>query len=574
MAISGRAVTVMFRPALTVWPCLIGLLGAVACRRSADPIGQEIRNLISAEKPPAYLEGVHWKLVRQIYEDRQYRPIWVGVRRVPERTKDLIANLCDAEREGLRPADYRLGEFRRTLERLRPSISKQRPEAFAVLDLELTRRFLDYGADLLAGRLDPKVVSSEWYIRARRSSIDSTLRLAVRAEEFHDIVAPLRPHQPEYAELVNALASYREILRQGGWPQVRGRGRLRHGDQGARVAVLRRRLRITGDLRDSAEHKPVYDRAVAKAVARFQARHGIPSDGILGAATLAALNVPVHARIRQIQLNLERYRWLPTQFGPRYIYVNIPDYELYAYDWGKPVLKMRVVVGDEYENATPVFADSMTFVVFRPYWYVPQRILVEEMLPMIRKKRSYLTRHNLEVVDARRDSLVLNPHRINWSRVDINHIRVQQKPGNTNHLGLVKFMFPNQFAIYLHDTPTPKLFKRGKRTLSHGCVWVEKPVELADYVFAGQDEWNEKEIREAMETPHSAGEKGSLDGHTVTLARPVPVYIVYLTAFVRDGILNFRRDPYGKDRGAIARLGKPSPSDPRLCEELRKLVGG
>jgi murein L,D-transpeptidase YcbB/YkuD len=574
MAISGRAVTVMFRPALTVWPCLIGLLGAVACRRSADPIGQEIRNLISAEKPPAYLEGVHWKLVRQIYEDRQYRPIWVGVRRVPERTKDLIANLCDAEREGLRPADYRLGEFRRTLERLRPSISKQRPEAFAVLDLELTRRFLDYGADLLAGRLDPKVVSSEWYIRARRSSIDSTLRLAVRAEEFHDIVAPLRPHQPEYAELVNALASYREILRQGGWPQVRGRGRLRHGDQGARVAVLRRRLRITGDLRDSAEHKPVYDRAVAKAVARFQARHGIPSDGILGAATLAALNVPVHARIRQIQLNLERYRWLPTQFGPRYIYVNIPDYELYAYDWGKPVLKMRVVVGDEYENATPVFADSMTFVVFRPYWYVPQRILVEEMLPMIRKKRSYLTRHNLEVVDARRDSLVLNPHRINWSRVDINHIRVQQKPGNTNHLGLVKFMFPNQFAIYLHDTPTPKLFKRGKRTLSHGCVWVEKPVELADYVFAGQDEWNEKEIREAMETPHSAGEKGSLDGHTVTLARPVPVYIVYLTAFVRDGILNFRRDPYGKDRGAIARLGMPSQSDPRLCEELRKLVGG
>jgi murein L,D-transpeptidase YcbB/YkuD len=574
MAISCRAVTVMFRPALTVWPCLIGLLGAVACRRSADPIGQEIRNVISAEKPPAYLEGVHWKLVRQIYEDRQYRPIWVGVRRVPERTKDLIANLCDAEREGLRPADYRLGEFRRTLERLRPSLIKQRPEAFAALDLEFTRRFLDYGADLLAGRLDPKVVSSEWYIRARRSSIDSTLRLAVRAEEFHDIVAPLRPHQPEYAELVNALASYREILRQGGWPEVRGRGKLRPGDRGARVAVLRRRLRITGDLLDSAEHKPVYDRAVAKAVARFQGRHGMPSDGIVSAATLAALNVPVQVRIRQIQLNLERYRWLPAEFGPRYIYVNIPDYELYAYDWGKPVLKMRVVVGDEYENATPVFADSMTFVVFRPYWYVPQRILVEEMLPRIRKKRSYLTRHNLELVDARGDSLVLNPRRINWSRVDITRIRVRQKPGNTNHLGLVKFMFPNQFAIYLHDTPTPKLFKRGKRTLSHGCVWVEKPVELADYVFAGQDEWNEKEIREAMETPHSAGEEGKLDGHTVTLARPVPVYIVYLTAFVRDGILNFRRDPYGKDREAIARLGKLSPSDPRLCEELQKLVGG
>jgi murein L,D-transpeptidase YcbB/YkuD len=574
MAISCRVVTVMFRPALTVLPCLIGLLGALACHRSADPIGREIRSVVSAEKPPAYLEGARWRLVRQIYEDRQYRPLWVGFPRLPERTKDLIASLCDAGREGLRPADYRLGEFRRTVDRLRPSLLKLRPEAFAVLDLELTRRFLDYGADLLAGRLDPKAVSSEWYIRARRSSIDSTLRVAVQAEEFQDIVAPLRPHQPEYAELVNALAGYREILRHGGWPEVPGHSRLRRSDRGARVAVLRRRLRITGDLSDSAKHKPVYDRAVAKAVARFQARHGIPSDGIVGAATLAALNVPVQVRIRQIQLNLERYRWLPAEFGPRYIYVNIPDYELYAYDWGKPVLKMRVVVGDQYENATPVFADSMTFVVFRPYWYVPQRILVEEMLPMIRKKRSYLTRHNLEVVDARRDSLVLNPRKINWSRVNISHIRVRQKPGDTNHLGLVKFMFPNQFAIYLHDTPTPKLFKRGKRTLSHGCVWVEKPVELADYVFAGQDEWNEKQIREAMETPPTAGDGESLDGHSVTLARPVPVYLVYLTAFVRDGSLNFRRDPYGKDREAMARLGKPSPSDPRLCEELQKLVGG
>jgi murein L,D-transpeptidase YcbB/YkuD len=428
---------------------------------------------------------------------------------------------------------------------------------------------------LLAGRLDPKAVASEWYIRARRSTIEGTLRGAAQAEEFQGIVAPLRPHLPGYAELVKALAGYRQILGHGGWPQVPGRSRLRRGDRGARVAVLRRRLRITGDLRGSAGGKPVYNRAVAKAVARFQARHGIPSDGIVGAATLAALNVPVQARIRQIQLNLERYRWLPAEFGPRYIYVNIPDYELYGYDGGKPVLKMRVVVGDEYGKATPVFADSMTFVVFRPYWYVPHRILVREILPRIRKKRSYLVRHHFEVVDAKREPLVLNPRRINWSRVDFTKVRVRQRGGSpTNPLGLVKFMFPNQFAVYLHDTPTRKLFNRPKRTLSHGCVWVEKPVELADYVLAGQDDWDEKKIREAMQTAHSAGEDGGADRHTVTLERPLPVYIVYFTAFVRDGILNFRRDPYGKDRAAIARLGKLSPSDPRLCEELQKLVGG
>ena len=575
MAISCRAVTVRFRPALTLWPCLIALLGTVACRRSPDRTGEEIRNIVSAEKAPAYLEGVRWKLVRQIYEDRQYSPLWVGPRPVPERTKQLIANLCDAEREGLRSTDYRLGEFRRTLERLRPSLDKQRPEAFAVLDLELTTRFLEYGADLLAGRLDPKAVASEWYIRERRSSIDSTLRIAVQAPEFHDMVASLRPRQPGYAQLVKVLANYREIHRQGGWPEVPGRNRLQRGARGARVAVLRRRLWITGDLEGSPKDEPVYDRAVVNAVTRFQERHGIPSDGIVGAVTLAALNVPVEVRIRQIQLNLERHRWLPTEFRGRYIYVNIPDYELSAFDRGKLVLKMRVVVGDEYENATPVFADSMTFVVFRPYWHVPQRILVEELIPRIRKRRSYLVRHDFEVLDAKRDSLVLNPRRIKWSRVDPTNIRMRQKPGSpTNPLGLVKFMFPNQFAVYLHDTPTRQLFTRPERTLSHGCVWVEKPVELAEYVLEGQGDWDEKKIREAMETTRSAGEEGSVEGDTVALERPVPVYIVYLTAFVRDGELNFRRDPYGKAREALARLGKLSPSDPRLCEELQKLLVG
>ena len=197
----------------------------------------------------------------------------------------------------------------------------------------------------------------------------------------------------------------------------------------------------------------------------------------------------------------------PRSSGRRYIYVNIPDYRLTAYEVGKPVLNMRVVVGEEYKNATPVFADSMTFVVFRPYWYVPHRILVREILPRVRKKRSYLARNHFEVVDAKHESTVLNPRRINWSRVDLTKVRMRQRGGSpTNPLGLVKFMFPNQYAIYLHDTPTRRSFSRPQRTLSHGCVWVEKPVELADYVLAGQGDWNEKKIRQAMLTAHSANE--------------------------------------------------------------------
>jgi murein L,D-transpeptidase YcbB/YkuD len=294
----------------------------------------------------------------------------------------------------------------------------------------------------------------------------------------------------------------------------------------------------------------------------------------VGAATRAALNVPVKVRIRQIQLNLERYRWLPAEFGSRYIYVNIPEYRLSAYEGGKPVLQMRVVVGDEYENATPVFADSMTSLVFRPYWYVPQRIVVEELIPRVRKKRSYLVRHGFEVLDAGRESLVLNPRRINWSRVDPGKIRVRQKPGNTNHLGLVKFIFPNQFAVYLHDSPARNLFARARRTSSHGCVWLEKPVELAEYVLAGQDGWDRVRIREAMAAADPAGDGKSGDGRTVALAQPVPVYLVYLTALVQDGVLNFRPDPYGKDRKPMAALGKLVPTDPRLREEILKLLEG
>jgi L,D-transpeptidase YcbB len=564
----------MVRRALTAWSVLLALLGAGACRRAADTIDREIRTIVSADEPPAYLEGTRWKLVRQIYEDRQYRPLWVGDRQLAGRTTNLVANLCDAEREGLRPADYRLDELRRTAERLQPSLIKKRPEAFAVLDLELTRRFLDYGSDLLAGRLDPKAVASGWYIQARRSSIDSALRFASRAEDFGDMVARLRPHQPEYASLVKALAEYRDILRQGGWPEVPRSRKLRPGDRGARVAALRRRLQATGDLSGSGGGKPVYDRAVAKAVARFQARHGIPSDGRVGPLTLAALNVPVGVRIRQIQVNLERYRWLPADFGRQYIYVNIPEYQLYAYANRKPVLKMRVVVGQEYKNATPVFADSMRFLVFRPDWYVPQRILVHELAPRIKKARRYLVRHQLEVLDAKDHEPVREPRKINWSHVDTTRIRVRQKPGKTNPLGLVKFMFPNQFSVYLHDTPARSVFNRRKRTFSHGCVLVEKPVELAEYVLDGQDDWDEEKVREAMRTADEADQGEGEEGRTVSLERPVPVYIVYLTAFVRDGVLHFRGDPYRKDREPIAKLGNPRPADPQLCEELQGLIGG
>ncbi len=345
---------------------------------------------------------------------------------------------------------------------------------------------------------------------------------------------------------------------------------LARGDRGERVAALRERLRATGELHASKNAEPVYDDNVAEAVARFRVRHGLQADSIVDGATLSALNVPVERRIMQIEVNLDRYRWLPAEFEKRYLMVNIPDFHLYGYEGGRERLEQRVIVGEEYQNATPVFADSMTYLVFRPEWNVPSSILVNEMLPKLREDIYDLAGHGFEVVDTQADTLVRDLSSIDWDDVDPAQLpyRVRQRSGESNSLGLVKFMFPNRFNIYLHDTPSRKLFDQPVRTLSHGCVRVEKPVELADFVLDGQGDWDEKSIREAMEDPKATR------GRAVSLERPVPVYILYLTAFMRGGELHFRNDPYGKDRRAMKSLGQPLLEEPAICPELERLLGG
>jgi L,D-transpeptidase YcbB len=536
-----------------------------------EAVTKSIRAIVANAGAPPSIPTGRWKLVQQVYRDRDYRPLWIKGRKVNGQARDLIETLCHAEREGLRAADYDLAGLRTELTQLHEE-KDPAPRASAALELRLTQRFLEYGADLLAGRLDPKAVDNGWYIRARRAAIDSLLRSSLRAESFDDRIEPLRPRQREYKEMVDALEDYREIQAEGGWPTVPADKQLVRGSQGASVLALRKRLNATDDLKH-AGGKPVYDDNVAGGVASFQERHGIPIDSMVGPATLRALNVPVESRIRQMELNLERYRWLPSDFGKRYILVNIPDYRLYAYDKGKEALTMRVIVGDEYGNTTPVFADSMTYLVFRPQWDMPRRILVDEVIPKVREDIYYLAKHGYEVVDTARDEVIADPSSIDWSDLDTTdiHFRVRQKAGTGNALGNVKFMFPNQFSVYLHDTPADHLFDRSKRTLSHGCVRVEDPVKLAGYVLGHQGDWNEQNIREAIDPPQP-GER--VTPTTVDLEQPVPVYLVYLTAFMRDGVVHFRDDPYGKDSRVISSLGKPAALDRSECEQLEEIAGG
>jgi murein L,D-transpeptidase YcbB/YkuD len=275
-------------------------------------------------------------------------------------------------------------------------------------------------------------------------------------------------------------------------------------------------------------------------VKRFEERHRVEPDGTVDAATVSALNVPVEDRIRTIELNLERWRWLPDPMPGRYFLVNVPDFRLDAIENGKAVLSMRVVVGEP-DNKTPIFADQMTHVVFSPYWNVPAGIAKDETIPRAATDPGFLARNNMEVVTA--SGAVVDPHSVDWSNP--SGLRIRQRPGSGNALGGVKFIFPNNFDVYLHDTNATKLFDRIERGLSHGCVRVEEPHKLAQYVLRDQPEWTAEAIDAAM--------KSGQEKH-VKVTNPIPVYIVYMTAWVHDGGVRFLKDLYGHDTGQGAKL--------------------
>lgn len=537
---------------------------------TAEDVSAALAQAVDSGPAPGRLPPERWALLRQVYRTRQYQPLWSGMERPLARGRDLLLALCNAELQGLRAGDFDLAGLRDALaQAYGPEVQPESlPPALARLDLALSAAFLRFGAQIHSGRLDPAAVDTSWFIHQRRTGLDSALAHALTQDDFGAMVNTLIPRRPQYVELLTALEQYRQYQEAGGWDSVPvpPKVKIRPGQDDALVPWIRRRLAITGELADTAAPAPLhYDSTLAGAVARFQETHGLEMDSTIGRATLLAMNIPVEDRVAQIELNLERYRWLPDDFGPRYVLVNIPDYQLHAFDGGEEVLTMRVVVGKDYDNPTPVFADSMSYLVFRPYWNVPSRILKEEIIPAARADSTYITAHDYEILRGNR---VVPPDSIDWPRVDTAKLnfRVRQKPGNLNSLGLVKFMFPNQFDVYLHDTPVRSLFRRAGRAASHGCIRVEKPVELAQYALSRNADWDLKKIREAMRVDTT---------QTVNLKEKIPVYIVYFTAFVRDGQVRFRPDLYGTDRRGIALLRATTPAarQDSLCQELMRLAG-
>ncbi|MBI5968857.1 MAG: L,D-transpeptidase family protein [Deltaproteobacteria bacterium] len=484
-------------------------------------------------------------LLPPFYERRSFLPAWSADDGPRPEVDSFIRGLQQAGQEGLRAEDYHLSNIKTLLAELRQDMALKRPlspEKLADLDLMVTDSFLIYASHLLTGRVNPETIQAEWYAQSRKANLDRILQIALDSQQTENVLQGLLPRHPGYGRLRQALRDYRNIAQKGGWPSVPSGPKMRQGDSGRRVRILRARLVSTRDLQPVPKKSaPLFDESLDRAVRKFQLRHGLDIDGIVGPATLAALNVPVEKRIRQIEGNMERWRWLPQDFGSRYILVNIAKFGLEVIENGRPVLTMRAIVGKPYQR-TPVFSAQMTYLVLRPFWHVPPSIAEEEMLPLILQDPNYLAKNQIKLFEgwgsAQKE---IDSGAADWSKVSADSFpyNLRQEPGPLNPLGRIKFMFPNKFNVYLHDTPSPELFKKTEREFSHGCIRIEKPIELAEYLLRGDPQWTRESLAEAIDQ--------SID-HTVRLPEPIPIHVLYWTAGVEeDGSVHFRKDIYERD---------------------------
>jgi murein L,D-transpeptidase YcbB/YkuD len=472
-----------------------------------------------------------WNDVREFYKQRNNAAAWVDDKYTSKRAADALIVLRSATDHGLNPDDYDEAEIVRMHTEIAalPKDAPDRLEKLAAFETRVTSALLSLGRDVALGRTSPNEI---WKIKRETPDLAGTLVKAVDGD-VKEWLTTVRPPHAEYEALQKAYVDLRGQKEKGGWPAVPAG--LKPGKSHAGVVALRQRLAASGELKGDVSSQ-MYDGEVETAVKAFQDLHSIKATGIVDEATRTAMNVPLDDRLEQVALNLDRWRWMPDDLGDRHFFVNIPYYHLIAREHGKPVMDIRVVVGKP-GNETPIFTDEMETVVFSPYWNIPDSIKQGETAPAVMRDPGYLDRNNIEIL---RGSKRISAASVNWGDPsELRQLAFRQRPGASNALGHVKFLFPNDFDVYLHDTPADSLFQRQGRAFSHGCVRVEEPETLAKYVLQGYSEWDEPKILNAM---HSGNEQH------VKLKEKIPVHITYFTAWVDEkGGLHFQPDIYGYD---------------------------
>ncbi len=498
------------------------------------------------------------KHVQKFYESYGYSLPWIRGMQPTAQAQQLISVLLKAEEKGLAAEDYDGPRWGDRLAKLKPT-SVQPSEADAVrFDAALTVCVMRYISDLRIGRVNPRHLDFDFDVKAKKYDLADFLKEdVVDSSDVAGVLTKVEPPYPGYQRTILALHSYLEFAKDYDGDHLPAIQKpIIPGDSYSGVPQLIKLLRLLGDLPADASmpaDRTIYEPPLEDAVKSFQRRHGRTPDGRITAQTLADLNVPLTNRIRQMQLTLERWRWLPVSLHSAPIVANIPEFRLRAYDENyKIVLSMNVVVGKAYAHDTPVFTDTMQYVVFRPYWNVPYSIAKAEFLPRVARDPDYLAKKGFEVVNDRQDVVTSGAVTGDMlAQLRAGKLYIRQIPGPKNSLGLVKFIFPNSSNVYMHDTPAQEFFAKSRRDFSHGCIRLEKPADLAVWVLHENPGWDMDRVHATMNgTPNQQ----------VNLAHPIPVLILYGTVIVtEDGIVHFYDDIYGHDAALEKVLAKGYP---------------
>ncbi len=484
-----------------------------------------------------------------IYDKTAAEPLWVNSQGPTEKAQIIVNYLKNCYQDGLNPQEY-------GIDRLLELWSTEDVDKLAELETALTYNLVKYMHDISYGQL--KLLDSDPVLFAEAGDKDFDPIIAVkRAQSTIDLnrfLAALPPQHHQYLSLKAGLAHYRKIAENGGWPAVPDGPKLRPGDIDPRIKLVRKRLQVTDPLLGPAEGPAAsrFDPMLKQAVIDFQRQHGLAVDGVIGKNTISALNIPVAEKITSIRINMARWRWQAHDLGERYVLVNIASYNLKAFEGEEITLDIPVIVGEE-QHQTPVFSGSIRYMDVNPFWNIPTSIAKNEELPALRKNSNHLiNRHVRLFSNWQTDAVELDSTNINWHTVTEGQIagyRLRQDPGPWNALGKIKFIFPNAYSVYMHDTPSHNLFGRTRRNFSHGCIRVSDGLSLALFLLKDQrDRWPIEEFEGIYKNDKRK---------VITLATPVPVHITYLTTWAdKNGTMYFNRDIYDRDAKLYSALLK------------------
>lgn len=530
-------------------PLIIGALTIAAIplamqlhEKFSDSTSTQVKELLENEKNTVLKlgnENIDLVPVRKFYADNNHELIWFKDGQVTTDAHFFVRFLELSASEGLNPADYNVQAIKKRFQNLSG-------KSDAELEVALTSTLFKFATHLHNGRVHPNVADKIWPLHPKFLDVGAFVKESLHHNSlFSDLPAQSPPHT-QYQRLRKSLTTLQQIADNGGWGILPKNLVIKPGMVDGRIVQLRKRLKIAGDLPETASDSSTYDDELKTAVIAYQRRHGILADGVIGADTIDTLNVPVEERIEQVLLNMERWRLMPRELGYRYILVNASGYDLVAVKDGQPDLTMRVIVGAT-DLQTPIFSSKINKVVLNPEWHVPRGIAVKELLPKQLKSHNYFAANNFRLTSFSGADVPLE--NVDWNQVGENAFpyELHQRAGRGNPLGRIKFFIPNEHDVYLHDTNNRGLFNNVIRDLSHGCIRLEEPMKLAKFVLKGDSAWTLDRVNSSINSGNTI---------EVPVNDPVPVHIVYFTAWVDDlGRINFYKDNYKRDAELRQALG-------------------